>query len=56
MDSVHSIWVEVKYRTSSFVLCTVSRSPGTPVAFWDNFNLSLEKAFDSNPNVIVVGD
>ena len=41
---VHSMWIEVKYRSTSFLLCTVYRSPNTTVAFWDYFNISLEKA------------
>ena len=40
----------------SFLLCTVYRSPATPVSFWENLNISLEKAYESNKNIIIVGD
>lgn len=56
LNSIHAIWVEVKYRTCSFLLCNVYRSPGTPVVFWEHFNISIERALDSNPNIIIVGD
>ena len=31
------------------------RSPNTPEAFWKNFNSSLEKALESNSNIVIVG-
>ena len=54
--SVHSIWVEVKYRAKAFLLCTVYRSQNAPTAFWDHFNTSVERAYESNESVIIVGD
>ena len=56
LDSVHAIWVEVKYHTSTFFLCNVYRSPATPVMVWNFFNISIERALESNPNIIIVGD
>ena len=44
IDSVHAIWVEVKYHTSTFLMCNVYRSPGTPVIVWNLFNSSIERA------------
>ena len=41
---------------SNFLLCTVYRPPGTCVAFWDLLNISLERAFESCSNIIIVGD
>ena len=32
------------------------RPPKTPVAFWNNFNMSIEKALDISSYVIIVGD
>ena len=46
----------VNYRAMTFLLCIVYRSPNTPVAFWDRFNVTLERAYESNENVIIVGD
>jgi len=56
LNSVHAIWVEVKFQTSSFLLCTVYRSPGTPVAFWERITISLERALECNSNIIIEGD
>ena len=30
--------------------------PGTPASFWDNFNVSVERALESNSKLINVGD
>ena len=54
--TIHAIWIEVKYRSAAFLLCNIYRSPGTPVAFWSNFNKVIEKALESNKNLIIVGD
>ena len=56
IKSVHALWVEIKYRATAFLLCRVYRLPGTPVSFWDNFNVSVERAFESNSKLIIVGD
>ena len=53
---VHAIWVEIKFHRSSFLLCAIYRSPSTPVNFWENFDIALEKAQESNKNIIIVGD
>ena len=52
----HSIWVEIKQARESFLLCSVYRPPNTPVTFWNNFNMSIEKALDILSQVIIVGD
>ena len=46
--TIHAIWIEVKYCSTSFLLFNIYRSPGTPVAFWSNFNIAIEKALESN--------
>ena len=56
LDSVHAIWVGVKYHTFTFLMCNVYRSPETPVIFWNFFNISIKRALESNPNFIIVGD
>ena len=45
-----------KYRAKAFLLCTVYRSPNAPTAFCDHFNTSIERAYESNESVIIVGD
>ena len=51
-----SIWVEIKYKDSSFLLSNFYRSPNTPVSFWQDFNVSIENVSDSVKRVIIVGD
>ena len=46
--------MEVKYRNSSFLLCNVYRSPGTPVV--SIFNISIERAIESNKDIVIIGD
>ena len=51
-----SIWVEIKYKDTSFLLSNFYRSPNTPVSFWQDFNVSIENVSDSVKRVIIVGD
>ena len=53
---LHALWVEIKHRSTAFLLCTVYKPPGTPVSFWDNFNVSVERPLESNSKLIIVGD
>ena len=55
-QSVSSIWVEIKYKDTSFLLSNVYRSPNTPVSFWQDLNISIENASDLVKRVIIVGD
>lgn len=56
LETIHAIWVEVKYRLPTLLLFNVYRSPTTPLNFCDHFNISLKRAFESNPNIIIVCD
>ncbi len=51
-----SIWIEIKDHTQTFIIGTVYRPPHYPVAFWEQFNICLEKVTDACNNVILVGD
>ena len=31
------------------------RPPNARVSLWDDFNISIERAFDVNPNIIIMG-
>ena len=53
---VHSLWNEVTYHGKTILVCNVYRPPSSPVSFWDNFNISLEKAIESTPHIVVLGD
>ena len=53
---VHSIWVEIKYAHERLLLCAVYRPPSTADAFWNNFNMCIEKALDICNKIIIVGD
>ena len=51
-----SIWVEIRYKDTSFLLSNVYRSPNTPISFWQDLNISVENASDLVKRVIIVGD
>lgn len=51
-----SLWIEVKHKGESILICNLYRAPNTPVSFWERFNLVLEKALEISKNIIVVGD
>ena len=53
---MQSIWLEVKYKTTCFLLCVIYRPPNARVALWNDINLIIERALDVNPNLIIMGD
>ena len=54
--SVQCIWLEVSYQRSSFLLCAAYRPPNSPTHIWDDLNISIERALETNENVILLGD
>lgn len=54
--TVQNLWFEDSYKSHSLLLCMVYRPLSSPVSFWDDLNLSIERALDVNQNVIVLGD
>ena len=56
LPPVKSIWLEIEYKTTCFLLCAMYRPPNARVSLWDDFNISIERAFDVNPNIIIMGD
>ena len=53
---MQSIWLEVKYKTTCFLLCVIYRPPNARVALWNDINLIIERALDVNPNLIIMGN
>lgn len=54
--SVHSMWVELRLYNISLLLCNCYRSPNTPVHFWNDLNINIERAIDCTENITIVGD
>ena len=54
--SVKNIWLEISYKTSSFLISCIYRPPNSPVSLWDDINLSIEGALDTNKIIIILGD
>ena len=50
------IWVEIEFPNYKVLLCVVYRSPGATQSFWQNFEYSIEEAFNYTTNVIITGD
>ena len=54
--ALHSIWIEIQAVNFTALLCCFYRPPSATVSFWDNFEVSIDKALDVNSNLIMVGD
>ena len=48
-----SLWIEIKQKGESILLCDIYRPPGTPVSIWHRLN---EKALEASKRIIIVGD
>ncbi len=51
-----SIWVEIKDKSNTYLICNVYRPPHSGVEFWDRLNISLESASEITKRLILVGD
>ena len=51
-----SLWIEIKHKGDSILLCNIYRPPGTHDSFWHRLNVAIEKAFDASKRIIIVGD
>ena len=47
------IWYEVIIPNLKILICTVYRPPGSVVAFWENFEYSIEQAMNYTSNIII---
>ena len=48
--------LEVIFPRFKILVCAVYRSPGAVNNFWGNFHISVERAFESSPRIIITGD
>lgn len=51
-----SIWIEIKHKGESYLLCDIYRPPNTLVGFWQRFNITVERASEMSKKIIIVGD
>ena len=56
LTTVQSLWLELRYKYTCFLLCTTYRPPKSRVAVWDDFIVRIERAMEVNLNSVVVGD
>jgi len=54
--TIQSIWLELSYKSTSILVDAVYTPPKSPVPFWDDLNISMERALDVNTNVVLLGD
>ena len=54
--NLDTLWIEIKDKNETILLYTAYRQPSSPVDFWDNLNISLERALDISHKVIMLGD
>jgi hypothetical protein len=48
------IWLEVIFPRFKILVCAVYRSPGAVNNFWENFHISIERAFESSPHCVLI--
>ncbi len=51
-----SIWVEIKDKSNTYLICNVYRPPNYHLEFWHNLNVCLESASEIAKRIIIVGD
>jgi exonuclease III len=55
-ENSEMIWVEIEFPNYKVLLCVVYRFLGATQSFWQNFEYSIEEAFNYTTNVIITGD
>ncbi len=51
-----SIWIEIRNKTHSILVCNLYRPPHYTNEFWDRLNISMELASDKVDHIVLVGD
>jgi hypothetical protein len=51
-----TIWVEIRSKGQSFLLCNTYRSPCTYIDYWTRLTYAIELALQVNENIIITGD
>ncbi len=51
-----TIWIEIKDKSNTYLICNVYRPPNYGVEFWQNLNVCLERASEIGKSIIIVGD
>ena len=50
------LWVELNVKNCSYLICNVYRPEGSNTPFWNSFQNSIDSAFNSCSNIIILGD
>ena len=51
-----TIWVEIRSKGQSFLLCNTYRSPCTDIDYWTRLTYAIELVLQVNENIIITGD
>jgi hypothetical protein len=51
-----TIWVEIRSKGQSFLLCNTYRPPCTDIDYWTRLTYAIELALQVNENIIITGD
>ena len=51
-----TIWVEIRSKGQSFLLCNTYRSPCTDIDYWTRLTYAIGLALQVNENIIITGD
>lgn len=50
------LWIEIKSKSSKFLICNLYRQPNGNSRFWDSLKKCLEKALDICDRILIIGD
>ena len=57
VQSLEALWLECRTQNNRFLLCCTYRTPNMPVSYWEDLQLSLDLAKQSNiQNIVITGD
>jgi hypothetical protein len=57
INEIEALWLEVKVKNTSYLLCTTYRPPNIMNDFWEGLSMSISTALETGArNLIIVGD
>ena len=51
-----TIWINVRARCQTFLLCKANRPKWTDSEYWTRLSHAIEKGYQVNDNIVILGD
>ena len=55
-DADETIWINVRARGQTFLLCKANRPEWTDSEYWTRLSHAIEKGYQVNDNIVILGD